>query len=279
MISILVDDDSSSVMDLLRESTHNKADEIESLSWQGTALSFLVAVILWFDLLSCASTNSIPRLPYRELIDNNMIDMSTAMGVQNTVMRAIGDIATLSTSDELGHPGTETDILDKCHEIENNLRRALNAIHHDSLLSISTKHSSIVSEHLEKVRHVTQVFATAALVQLSAVIRGYLPETRSIHDTINDNIIAIKSIRNPQDFRGLIWPICIAGSMADTSDQQGFYESTLKLALNGAQRDFGNCATVLNILKWCWSTRRAGNGNHRKDWRHAMADIGTCLLV
>lgn len=266
-------------MDLLRESTQNKAEEIESLSWQGTALSFLVTVILWFDLLSCASTNRPPRLPYRELIDNNMVDMSTTMGVQNTVMRAIGDIATLSASDEFGHRRTKTDILNKCHEIENDLRRALDAIRHDLLLSISTTHSSVVPEHLKKVRHVTHVFATAALVQLNAVICRHVPETQSIHDTIDENIIAIKRIRDPQDFRGLIWPICISGSMADTSDQQEFYESTLKLALNGAQRDFGNCATLLNILKWCWNTRRASDANYRKDWSHAMADIGICLLV
>lgn len=266
-------------MDLLREPTQNKTDEIESLSWQGTALSFLVTVILWFDLLSCASTNSPPRMPYRELLDNNMVNMSTTMGVQNTVMSAIGDIATLSTSDGLGHLNNESDTLNECHEIENNIRQALNVIHHDLLLPRSTTDSSVVPEHLEKVRHVTQVFATAALVQLSAVIPGYVSETRSIHDMIDDNIKAMKSIRNPQDFRGLIWPICISGSMADTSNQQEFYTNTLKLALNGAQRDFGNCATLLGILEWCWNARRVGDVDHEKDWRHAMAGIGTCLLV
>jgi hypothetical protein len=65
-----------------------------------------------------------------------------------------------------------------------------------------------------------------------------------------------------------------------TSSQQEFYESTLKLALNGTTRNFGNCATVLDILKWCWNSRGTNDMTHdKKDWRHAMADIGTCLPV
>jgi C6 transcription factor Pro1 len=278
LISILMDDNTS-VMDLLREIEHGKGGSSESLAWQGTALSFLVTVILWFDLLSCVSTNSPPGMPYRELLDSNLVDMSTTMGVQNTVMRAIGDIATLASNDDPRYPSRGTEILNECHQIENNLRQALDAIHHDSPIPRSTTDSPVVPGHMEKVRHVTQVFASAALVQLSAAIPDYKSETLSVHSMVEDNISAIKNIRSPQDTRGLIWPICISGSMASTSDQQNFYEKTLKSALNGATRDFGNCATLLDILKWCWNSRRAGDVNHEKYWRHAMADIGTCLLV
>jgi hypothetical protein len=49
--------------------------------------------------------------------------------------------------------------------------------------------------------------------------------------------------------------------------------------LNGATRDFGNCATLLDILKWCWNSRKGSDVSHQKDWRHAMTDIGICLLV
>lgn len=34
------------------------------------------------------------------------------------------------------------------------------------------------------------------------------------------------------------------------SEQQRVYESTIKSALKGAQRDCGNCTTFLEILKW-----------------------------
>jgi hypothetical protein len=112
------------------------------------------------------------------------------------------------------------------------------------------------------------------------IIPGYKPSTQTIHESIEDNIAATKSIQDPRDIRNLIWSICISGSIATTPNQQEFYESTLKSALNGATRDFGNCATVLGILKWCWNSRGKNNMAHdEKDWRHAMADIGTCLLV
>lgn len=266
-------------MDLLRESKQNNVDESESVAWQGTALLFLATVILWFDLLSCASTNSAPRMQYRELLDNNLVDMSTTMGVHNTVMRAIGDIATLSPGRNTGQQRTKESTLGECRRIEDDLRQVLDAIHRGLPLPMSTADTPIVPEHLEKMRFVTRAFATAALVQLSTIIPGYDSETLSVHTMVDDNIAAIRSIDSTQDIRGLIWPICISGSMADSPEQQEFYEKTLKSALNGATRDFGNCATLLEILRWCWESRRAGETNHERDWRHAMADIGTCLLV
>jgi hypothetical protein len=213
-------------------------------------------------------------MPYRELLDENFVDMSTTMGVQNPVMRAIGDIATLSTRMDIVQSATKTDFLTECRSIENGLRK-----YHESPLLESTTDKPVVPRHSEKVRQVTRVFATAALVQLYAVIPGYKFATQSTDKMIEENITAIKSIQNPQDFRGLIWPICIAGSMAHTSGQQGFYETKLKSALNGAPRDFGNCATLLNILESCWNSRRKSDVTDEKDWRHAMVDIGTCLLV
>lgn len=267
-------------MDLLRGIKHDKGDASESLAWQGTALSFLVAVILWFDLLSCASTNSPPRMPYQELLDNNLIDMSTTMGVQNTVMRSIGDIATLSIGNDLVRSATEPSFLTKCGAIEKSLRQYLDALEPDSPIVESATDNRAGPGHLEKVRLVTRVFATAALVQMYTIVPGYKPDTQTIHESIEDNIAAIRSIRDPQDIRCLVWPICISGSLAIKSKQREFYERTLKSALNRATRDFGNCATLLQILQWCWNSKGENSLAHDgKDWRHAMADIGSCLLV
>lgn len=243
-------------------------------------MSFLLTVILWFDLLSRASTNSLPTMPYQELLDNNIIDMSTTMGVENTVMRAIGDIATLSMGNDIIRSTAESAFLTKCCTVEKTLRQYLDASERDSPTLKSATDNRVITRHLEKVPYVTRVFATAALVQMQTTIPGYKSNTQTIHQSIEDNIAAIKSIQNSQDIRNLVWSICISGSMATTSSQQEFYESTLKSALNGTRRDFGNCATVLDILKWCWNSRGRNDMTHSgKDWRHAMADIGTCLLV
>ncbi|OKL60462.1 hypothetical protein UA08_03949 [Talaromyces atroroseus] len=276
LISILLGGHASSVIELLRETRQSSNSLGESLAWQGTALSFLITVILWFDLLSCASTNCAPRMPYRSLLDANIVDMSTTMGVRNNVMRAIGDIASLSADNILVHSRIEPSILIERRAIEQSLKRELEILEDEVPLSPSTSKLAPL-EHMEKVRDVTRVFATAALVQLGAIFPGNGSGGHTIHDAIEQNMAAIKSIRNSQDVRGLIWPICISGSMAQ-DEQQQFYEATIRSALNDTPRDFGNCTTLLDILRWCWEKRNEYS-SYEVDWRHAMADIGTCLLV
>lgn len=60
------------------------------------ARRFLIANLLWFDLLACASTGTSPKSAYREWL-NGGIDMRPIMGCQNWAMIAIGDVATLNT--------------------------------------------------------------------------------------------------------------------------------------------------------------------------------------
>jgi Fungal specific transcription factor domain len=216
-------------------------------------------------------------MPYRALLDANIVDMSTTMGVRNNVMRAIGDIASLSAGNILVHSGIEPSILIECRAIEQSLKREIEFLENDIPSPASVSSNPAPPEHMEKVRDVTRVFATAALVQLSAIFPGNRSSSHTIRDVIEQNMSAIKRIRNSQDIRGLIWPICISGSMAQ-AEQQLFYEATMKSALNDTPRDFGNCNTLLNILQWCWE-KRDEHSSYEVDWRHAMADIGTCLLV
>lgn len=278
MISILINDNPSSVVALLRETRQDIDALNKSSSWQWTALSFLVTVILWFDLLSCASTGSAPRLPYRSLLDEDIVDMSTTMGVRNGVMRAIGDIATLSMASTHTHFNIESKYSVQYRRVEKCLRQELATLENEICTPNPGQNDYCSPDHFEKVRSVTRVFATAALVQMTAVFPGYTLEKQTVHDAVEQNLAALSCIRNAQDIRGLIWPICISGSMA-YAEQQTSYEITIKSALSGAPRDFGNCVTLLDILRWCWRERAEGKSNEESDWRHAMADIGACLLV
>ncbi|KAM0321937.1 hypothetical protein ACHAQA_009834 [Verticillium albo-atrum] len=59
------------------------------------ALSFHAPVLLWMDLLACASTGDAPNLPYEAWLGMEGFDMTRIMGCQNWVMKAIGDLAVL----------------------------------------------------------------------------------------------------------------------------------------------------------------------------------------
>jgi hypothetical protein len=56
---------------------------------------FLVAEALWHDILACATTGRVPRMPYRQWLEGTGLEMATLMGCYNWVMVAIGDLAHL----------------------------------------------------------------------------------------------------------------------------------------------------------------------------------------
>lgn len=57
--------------------------------------NFLIAEALWHDILACATTGRVPRIPYRQWLEGTGLEMATLMGCYNWVMVAIGDLAHL----------------------------------------------------------------------------------------------------------------------------------------------------------------------------------------
>ncbi|KAJ4328417.1 hypothetical protein N0V84_001101 [Fusarium piperis] len=70
------------------------------------AQRFLLANLLWVDVLAPISTGASPKLPYREWLDAGKIDMSRVMGCQNSIMIAIRDLVTVDA--KAGSMSTET---------------------------------------------------------------------------------------------------------------------------------------------------------------------------
>lgn len=80
------------------EDIFNRRSEGEEPSREGKNedLEFLMVGVIWYDLLACVSTRSVPRLPYRRWLQTPGFNTADLMGCQNWVMLAIGDLATLS---------------------------------------------------------------------------------------------------------------------------------------------------------------------------------------
>ncbi|CRG82702.1 hypothetical protein PISL3812_00046 [Talaromyces islandicus] len=279
LISILTSRSSHAIIQLLTETGQNPWSQNAPRDWQHTALSFLITTIMWFDLLACASTGKAPRMPYKVLLDKNIVDMSIYMGAQNWVMRAIGDIAALdkwknnAQDDSAPDP---SDLVSRGRIIERQLERGLQSLDYFDLET----HSLTTADPLKKantIKNVTRSFATAALVYLHVVLFELEEDSDKMQDAVARNVASMKRITDQQDMRGLVWPICISGSMAGTPHQP-FYEAIVKETLGDSPRDFGNCTTILKILTRSWEIRRLGK-NHPVRWRHAMTEIGLCLLV
>jgi hypothetical protein len=69
--------------------------EHTEFAWIEQAYVFLVAVVLWFDILSYLSTSQKPRLDHNARFSNHALDMSLVMGCQNWVLEEIGNLAYL----------------------------------------------------------------------------------------------------------------------------------------------------------------------------------------
>lgn len=245
---------------------------------RNAGLSFFLAVLLWFDLLSCVTTETAPRLPYRSLLNDGIIKMESVMGCTNRVMCAIGDLAYLySWKCHTKEDGSlnKRELLLRSLEIEKQLEDELIDLEKtaEQPASGSMKDSS---QYSKAVQQATRIFATGALVQLHTMSAYYYPDIFQPQSVVERNVAALKDIEDPQMVRGLVWPLCISGSMAEP-DQQPIYRSVIQRALNKS-REFGNLNALLVIIEKCWEARRL-EPEHHVYWKTAMNELDTKLLL
>lgn len=91
-------------------------------------LEFLVANVLWFDILACISTSTAPQLPYKCWLGVDGLDTADLMGCQNWALSAIGDIASLNQwKDESGREGSLSvrELASRAYEIEMRLEEGI----------------------------------------------------------------------------------------------------------------------------------------------------------
>jgi hypothetical protein len=87
---------------------------------------------------------------------------------------------------------------------------------------------------------------------------------------------AIDGLPPDVTFRGLAWPIATAGAAA-ASDQQGFFERTMRQVLDTSGSGFTNCGTVLDVLRQCW--QHQAQAGEVWTWQHGMQSMGICALL
>ncbi|KAF7183737.1 hypothetical protein CNMCM7691_004087 [Aspergillus felis] len=257
-------------VDLGNRQNHSDDEGIETSRGVVAARRFLICNLLWFDILACVAREAPPKMAYREWLALEGMDISCVTGCQNWAMITIGDIATLSAradSMEREHFNAEAMEINR-HIIEN-------------MASLETNNSPTgFGSSTESVSNsVTRVFAAAALVQLYALTADYAVTRYNIHLAVNEAISAIRRVPRHLSRRGLAWPLCIAGSLAEP-DQQSFFDKLMREILEGPEPGFSNCGTALRIMRRCWAepqvVRRDG---YRAVWGRAMDDLKISALL
>lgn len=270
---------------------------VESHRMESNAEHFLVGAVLWFDVMSCASTNEAPRL-YSEALGllQGQIDLANIIGCQPWVARAVGDIASLSAWKT---EATSTNNLSfwKLFEQGDPIRRRLV----DGIASLRTEiDESFAAQGLSHLgtmgaylvltnpgvqqdsikRAITLVFAHAAQVYLNTVISGANPKLDDVRNSVVGTMNALQELQficDAQALRNLIWPICIAGSMAEDVPTQSYFQGLIQ-DLGEEAHAFGNTTDTLRIMQKCWASRN-DNGSRSWDWFTAMESLGQRVLL
>ncbi|KAL7819114.1 fungal-specific transcription factor domain-containing protein [Trichoderma gracile] len=230
------------------------------------ARRFEITKLLWFEILSTASTGVPPRMPYRAWLGSDEILMADFVGCQNWVMRVIGDLSMIQFGGDCSSVEQRRETMLR---LEKMLREGI-----ERLRAGSKKPEAPVSYYISRV------FAAGALVLLHFILSSTHPAEADIYGAVGSVIGELRQAPANVSLRGVVWTICIAGSMAQP-DQQPFFEHLMTRILNEANRshsNFGNCESVQRILRQCW-TKRHEDPLGDWTWRDAMADIGDFPLL
>jgi C6 transcription factor Pro1 len=94
-----------------------------------------------------------------------------------------------------------------------------------------------------------------------------------IKDGVNATMQALNKLALSEVDRGLVFPICVAGCLADVREQRLFF----KQRLEAQDTSLGNLAHTRRLMEVVWRKRDTLGGV--VDWRDPMSHIGVELLV
>jgi hypothetical protein len=114
-------------------------------------------------------------------------------------------------------------------------------------------------------------------VQLHTTVSGSYPGLPEVRNAVARLVVAVDKVAKEKSVRGVVWPICVSGCMAEPCHQP-FFEGLISNALVDSHQDFGNLGTALRILRKCW-TEQAVSPTKECNWGKAMADLGICALL
>lgn len=85
--------------------------------------------------------------------------------------------------------------------------------------------------------------------------------------------MALQSRPGAYSLTGLVWALCVLGCMAQPPNQLLFEDLMANVVRDSAR--FGNCGTVLKIMRNCWKMQEMGLA----DCRITMSKMGICAIL
>lgn len=260
-----------------------------------SALAFFVTLLLFVDIIASTSLGHPPALQnyHHNLLsshgdENCRVRLETAVGCQNWALVAIGKISALCAwkrdAKQSGHFSV-INLVKLGEPISQALEEGL------ASLDIATTRSqplTISNSPLEayysrhdraidctSIANVTRIWAYAAKIYLSVCLSGWQANSTDVQASVAKVTSLLQTIESPAQLRSLSWPLCVAGCLALTRQEDAFRRIVGTIGQLG---EFGTAFIALRIMEAVWSSRATVDGN-TWDVASSLNILGSPMLL
>lgn len=235
-------------------------------------MSFMVSTFLFFDIISSASLNTSPSLQnHKPLVTCHARMIETVSGCDPDVLLAILDITKLALWKKSMLECRKLDIMELALQASTIKNRLL-----DSLIKGEGSSS----------RYLTPVYTHAALIYLLISMSGAHTTLPGLQDHISAILslisegITLSTVGTKAYLTGIIWPLTMAGSMADLKHRQSLRHlmSTIDNTVCKQNLPLTSLGKAHAIMEHCWETRDF-NPDHEIGWLNAMNNLGLTTVL
>lgn len=221
-----------------------------------TSFQFSLAVFLYADIILSTSLKQSPTLQkYHTILapravgsalprDEAFLPMQDYVGCHGWALALVGQIATLHSLD-----ASEEYLAMRGQELQNAIFEGLES------LGPVTEPPQLQSPADQEEHHrlVTKMWLHAAWIYLSTVIHGWQPQRMIVRVSLSGVLVVADIISGQLGRRCPVWPLCMAGCMANTEQEEQHFRRLLDGM--GPFSSFGANREILNILERAWRSR------------------------
>ena len=227
------------------------------------AFRFSAALLMFDDTIASTVLEKRPRLYeyHRDLLGGIVppINLEHIIGIKNWVVLYIGEASALDAWKQDCSRAGDLDVMELAHRaraikeavtqlllLEPNAASLSNDITCQSSKTPAVQSSAI-----------TCIWAHGLLIYLSIVVSGWQPASKNVRYYVKQVLELLKRYMSlPALLRTMVWPFCIAGCLAEPSEEPHFREIVEVLQPRGI---FGTLYKALEIMENVWRNRDAGD--------------------
>ena len=243
-----------------------------------SALVFFLSLLLFVDIVASTSLDTSPALQnyHHSVLSSHgeekcRVRLEIVVGCQNWALVAIGNISALCAwkrdAKQSGNFSV-VNLVKLAGPISQALEEGLTSLDIDANRSQPMKMSTsrleaYYSRHdraidCTSIANVTRIWAYAAKIYLSVCLSGWQTNSTDTQASVVKVISLLQTIESPAQLRSLSWPLCVAGCLALTSQED---EIRRIVGIKGQLGEFGTIFDALRIMEAVWSSRATVDEN------------------